>query len=68
VRPRNTEPLVLNERLVLNRVVLVHLNVAVPHGDTRDAAVIADAIHDAISVGSDSVRDLEIVVALAEEI
>jgi hypothetical protein len=52
------------------RTILVHLNVEVPAKDDRPADVIAAALYDAISVGSDddSVRDLEVVVAFAEEV
>lgn len=52
------------------RTVLVHLNIEVPEADARDADAIADAVMGAIEVGSDedSVRDLTVVVALADEV
>lgn len=51
------------------REVLVHLNVAVPDGDQRDADQIRDAVMGALEVGSDdeSLHGLEIVCPLAEE-
>lgn len=52
------------------RETLVHLNVAVPDGDSRTADEIADALLAAIEVGSDNeaVRDLKVVCPLAEDI
>lgn len=52
------------------RQVLLHVNVTVPDDDPRDAGEIAEAVAAALEVGSDddSVRDLEIVIPLAEEV
>lgn len=52
------------------REVVVHLNVGVPEADERDADQIGAAIMSALEVGrdDDSVRDLDVVVALAEEV
>jgi len=52
------------------RTVLVHLNVAVPAADQRDADEIADALMAAFEVGSDdeTVYYLKPTVALAEEV
>lgn len=52
------------------REILMHLNVAVPDGDVRTPDQIADAVMAAAEVGSDddSVRDLEVVVAMVEEV
>lgn len=52
------------------RTVLVHLNVQVPRSDTRPEREIIEAIEGALSVGwdDDSVRNLNIYVALAEQI
>lgn len=52
------------------REVLVHLNVAVPAGDERDADQIRDAVMGALEVGSDAdeLRGLEIVCPMAEEV
>jgi len=54
----------------MKRVVLVHLNVEVPESDTRTAEEIGGAIYGALEVGSDNdaVRDLDIAVALTDEI
>lgn len=54
----------------MSRTILVHLNVTVPEGDDRSMEEIVAAIEGALEVGSDdeSVRSLEIVTALAEEI
>lgn len=52
------------------RTILIHLNVEAPDTDERTADQIADAILAALEVGSDdnSVRELEIVAPLAEEV
>ncbi len=54
----------------MSREILVHLNVAAPTDDTRTPDEIADAILGAIEVGrdDDSLRRLEIVCPLAEEV
>jgi hypothetical protein len=53
-----------------DRIVLVHLNVIVPHDDPRDKDQIGEAVSGAIEVGSDndSLRTLHIEVALCDEI
>lgn len=52
------------------RTILIHLNVEAPDTDERTADEIVAAVMGALEVGSDdgSVRDLEIVNALSEEI
>lgn len=54
----------------MTREILVHLNVTVPEGDDRLAEDIGTAIMGALEVGGDdeSVSDLEIIVALVDEI
>ena len=51
------------------RTILVHLNVEVPDEDRRPVPEIVASVLAALEVGSDdeSVRDLKIVVPLAEE-
>lgn len=53
-----------------SRAVLVHLNVTVPHDDTRTPDQIGEAISGAIEVGADheSLRNLHIEVALCDEL
>lgn len=52
------------------RIVLLHLHVEVPEEDDRNADKIADAIEAALEVGSDddSVKNLEVIITLAEEV
>ena len=54
----------------MSRTILVHLNVTAPDSDTRDAGEIAGALLGALEVGQDedSVRELTVEVALAEDI
>lgn len=52
------------------REIIIHLNVQVPDKDERNADEISEAILACIEVGrdDDSVRDLDIVIPLAEEV
>jgi hypothetical protein len=54
----------------MSRTILVHLSVDAPASDGRSANEIADALLAALEVGGDddSVRSLEVVCPLAEEV